>query len=98
MFLKNTSARLITIRTKSGESFKVLPGKNPDTEVPHEHCQSDFVKALIDNGSLIVTRDDEPESEFDGMSKDDLIALCEVKGIEVNSRDTVKALIARLSE
>lgn len=98
MFLKNTSARLITIRTKSGESFKVLPGKNPDTEVPGEHCQSDFVKALIDNGSLIVTRDDEPKSEFDGMSKDDLIALCEVKGIEVNSRDTVKALIARLSE
>lgn len=98
MFLKNTSARLITIRTKSGESFKVLPGKNPETEVPGEHCQSDFVKALIDNGSLIVTRDDEPKSEFDGMSKDDLISLCEVKGIEVNSRDTVKALIARLSE
>jgi hypothetical protein len=32
------------------------------------------------------------------MSKDDLIALCEVKEIETNSRDTVKTLIAKLSE
>tara|TARA_R110002033_G_scaffold64766_4_gene115699 strand:+ start:22330 stop:22635 length:306 start_codon:yes stop_codon:yes gene_type:complete len=101
MLLKNTSARLITVRTLSGESYKILPGNNPDTEVPRDACQSDFVKALIANGDLIVTSDDEPEevvSEFDGMSKDDLIALCEVKEIETNSRDTVKTLIAKLSE
>lgn len=100
MFLKNTNARLITIRTAE-KSYKILPGNNPDTEVPRADCESDFVKALIANGDLVVTRDDEPEvveSEFDGMSKDDLIALCEVKEIEVNSRDTVKTLIAKLSE
>jgi hypothetical protein len=96
MLLKNASARLITIRTLSGESYKVLPGNNPDTEIPRDACQSDFVKALIANDDLIVTSDD--ESEFDGMSKDDLIALCEVKEIETNSRDTVKTLIAKLSE
>ena len=111
MFLKNTTARLITIRTLSGESYKILPGNNPDAEVPRDACQSDFVKALIANGDLIVTNDDEPDevvtsddepdevvNEFDGMSKDDLIALCEVKEIETNSRDTVKTLIAKLSE
>jgi hypothetical protein len=100
MFLKNTNARLITIRTAE-QSYKILPGNNPDTEVPRADCESDFVKALIANGDLVVTRDDEPEveeSEFDDMSKDDLIALCEVKEIEVSSRDTVKTLIAKLSE
>lgn len=98
MFLKNTNARLITIRTLSGESYKILPGNNPDVEVPRADCESDFVKALIANGDLVVTRDDEPVlSEFDDMSKDDLIALCENKAIEVNSRDTVKTLIAKLS-
>ena len=70
MFLKNTNARLITIRTAE-KSYKILPGNNPDTEVPRADCESDFVKALIANGDLVVTRDDEPEvveSEFDGMS------------------------------
>ena len=98
MLLKNTNARLITIRTAT-QSYKILPGNNPDTDVPHEACQSDFVKALIANGDLVVTSDEEIEtqtSEFDGMSKADLIALCEVKEIETNSRDTKETLIAKL--
>lgn len=95
MLLKNTNARLITIRTAE-KSYQVLPGNNPDTEVPLDACQSDFVKALIANGDLIVTSDDEPTSEFDGMTKKDLLALCEVESIETNSRDTVDDLIAKL--
>ena len=97
MFLKNTTARLISIRTLSGETYKVLPGNNPDAEVPRDACQSDFVKALIANGDLIVTRDEEPvESEYAGMSKADLQALCEAKGIEFVKRDTAEELIAKL--
>ena len=107
MFLKNTTARLISIRTLSGESYKILPGNNPDAEVPRDACQSDFVKALIANGDLIVTRDEEPvvvepvvvepvESEYAGMSKADLQALCEAKGIEFVKRDTAEELIAKL--
>ena len=97
MFLKNTTARLISIRTLSGETYKVLPGNNPDAEVPRDACQSDFVKALIANGDLIVTRDVEPEeSEYAGMSKADLQALCEAKGIEFVKRDTAEELIAKL--
>ena len=97
MFLKNTTARLISIRTLNGETYKVLPGNNPDAEVPRDACQSDFVKALIANGDLIVTRDDEPvESEYAGMSKADLQALCEAKGIEFVKRDTAEELIAKL--
>ena len=97
MFLKNTTARLISIRTLSGETYKVLPGNNPDAEVPRDACQSDFVKALIANGDLIVTHDVEPvESEYAGMSKADLQALCEAKGIEFVKRDTAEELIAKL--
>ena len=96
MFLKNTTARLISIRTLSGESYKILPGNNPDAEVPRDACQSDFVKALIANGGLVVTSDDEPESEYAGMSKADLQALCEAKGIEFVKRDTAEELIAKL--
>ena len=98
MFLKNTTARLISIRTLSGESYKILPGNNPDAEVPRDACQSDFVKALIANGGLVVTSDDEPESEYAGMSKADLQALCEAKGIEFVKRDTAEELIAKLDD
>ncbi|QDP56535.1 MAG: hypothetical protein Tp118SUR00d2C21406351_41 [Prokaryotic dsDNA virus sp.] len=54
MLLKNNSARLITVNKSLDVKYDILPGKNPAVEVPCELCKSDFVKSLINNGSLIV--------------------------------------------
>lgn len=60
MLLKNNSARLITVngslneKGERTEKYQIKPGKNPAVEVPDELCKSDFVKSLIDNGSLIA--------------------------------------------
>lgn len=66
MLLRNHSARLITVNGRNAagviESFKVLPGDNPATEVPDAYCKSDFVKHLIKIGDLSVMQA-EPEDE-----------------------------------
>jgi len=60
MLLKNKSARLITINgplNEKGErtaKYQIKPGKNPAVEVPNGYCKSDFVKSLIDSGSLVA--------------------------------------------
>ncbi len=60
MLLKNNSARLITVNgplNEKGErsvKYQIKPGKNPSVEVPDELCKSDFVKSLIDSGSLVA--------------------------------------------
>lgn len=99
MLLRNTAARLITINGAFSngvrvEEYQIKPGNNPAVEVPDNLCDSDFVRALIADGSLQVIA--QVTSEYDTMAKADLIALCESRGIETNSRDTVKILAAKL--
>lgn len=106
MLLKNQVARLITINGEfeNGQrvkAYQIKPGNNPAVEVPNELCENAFVKALIADGSLLVLSEDDASvsaapSEYDGMSKSDLVALCEAQDIEVVARDTAKTLIAKL--
>lgn len=96
MLLKNKSARLITINgTGKNEKYQIKCGSNPAVEVPDTLCKSAFVKALLKDGSLVPhveldEDDDEPKS------KAELIAECEMLGIETNSRDTVKSLTEKI--
>lgn len=103
MLLKNNKARLITINGKmvNGErntAYQIKPGDNPSVEVPNELCDNAFVKSLIADGSLTVMDASTPDesSEYDDMSKADLVALCEAQDIEVGARDTKADLIAKL--
>lgn len=106
MLLKNQVARLITINGKfeNGQrvkAYQIKPGNNPAVEVPNELCENTFVKTLIADGSLLVQCEDDASvstapSEYDGMSKSDLVALCEAQGIDVAARDTKFDLIAKL--
>lgn len=106
MLLKNQVARLITINGEfeNGQrvkAYQIKPGNNPSVEVPNELCENAFVKALIADGSLLVQCEDDASvsatpSQYDDMSKSDLVALCEAQEIEVVARDTVKTLIAKL--
>ena len=100
MLLKNTGKRLITIHG-GDKSYRILPGHNPSVNVPYELCTKAFAKALIENGELTAMSEPdpiEPESEYLSMSKSDLVALCELNGIEVVDRDTVKILISKLEK
>ena len=63
MLLKNNAKRLITINTV-GRSYDILPGLNPSVSVPDEVCKTDYVKALINCGDLIVqVEDDSPAAK-----------------------------------
>lgn len=100
MLLKNTGKRLITIHG-GDKSYRILPGHNPPVNVPYELCTKTFAKALIENGELTPMSEPdpiEPDSKYSGMSKSDLIALCELQEIEVVERDTVKILISKLEK
>lgn len=58
MFVKNNAARLITVSVIINgvtQDFPILPGENPAVEIPDAAAKLDFVKALIENGSLIET-------------------------------------------
>ena len=116
MLLKNNSARLITINGQLNEKgertvkYQIKPGKNPAVEVPDDLCKSDFVKSLIDSGSLVAQSGsvealaDLPdadgasgdESLYADFDKAQLIAQCEARDIEVGSRDTKNDLVAKL--
>lgn len=112
MLLKNNSARLITVNGSLNEKgeriakYQIKPGKNPAVEVPDELCKSDFVKALVDNGSLIAQSAmvetvqpedvDSVDSLYTDFDKAQLVAQCEARGIEVGSRDTKNDLVAKL--
>jgi len=114
MLLKNTKARLITINGKfengsRSAAYQIKPGKNPSVEVPNELCDCAFVQALIEDGSLVVESeddvtlvdvvdDDTDADSYADMSKTDIVALCEARDIEVNSRDTKAELVSKLQD
>lgn len=87
MLLKNAAARLITVNHREEDgtviSYDILPGDNPAVEVPKTHAQSDFVKANIANGSLIVLAAD---TEDDADELDDLREQAKALGIKVDKR------------
>ena len=66
MLLKNTKARLITIRDTATKFYRVLPGNNPAVEVPNRLCEMAFAKALIESGELRV---DSKEDVIEGATK-----------------------------
>ena len=69
MFLRNMSARLVTINVKGHEPIQIKPGDNPAVEVPDEALKLDFVKHLRKERILIeeiprgVDLDDDEDDE-----------------------------------
>lgn len=94
------------------EKYQVKPGNNPSVEVPDHLCKTAFVKALIASGALAEVQgdpskpdlpepkpkngDDGVESLYADFDKSQLVAQCEARDIEVNSRDTKATLTVKL--
>lgn len=108
--LKNNAAKLITLNaphvtteleTKYPEKYKLLPA-GPAVEVPQTIADTAYVKALIKTGDVSIEQgsvsapvESEP-SEYDDMTKTELVDMAETMEIEVSSRDTKAELIAKL--
>lgn len=71
------------------QGTQIKPGKNPAVEIPDEVCKSKFVKSLINSGDLIVVLDEDNDGDTDDdlskKTKDELIAIAEMMGLEVSS-------------
>lgn len=109
MLLKNNSQRLITINVplfkEDGKTFhkyqgtQIKPGKNPAVEIPDDACNNKFVKSLIKTGDLIVVLDEDNDGDIDDdlskKTKDELIAIAEMMGLETSG--TKAQLIDRIN-
>ena len=80
VFLKNTSARRITINVSKGESYEFLPAGD-NVSVPELALESAFVKSLIADGSLVNMGPDTSSDE-----RASLIAQAELLGIPYDKR------------
>lgn len=78
------TARLITVNHE-GESYEIVPGGagSVAVDVPNSIAKSPFVKALVEDGSLILSdvTEDEPEDDLDALREE-----AEKLGIKVDKR------------
>lgn len=92
------TARKITVNITEGESYDFLPGGQdaPPAEVPNYVVDHHFVKALVENGSLIVVSNEPDVDADDGL--DLLRAQAEALGIKVDKRWKAEKLQAAIEE
>ena len=99
MFVKSNAKRLITIND-SDKSYQVKPGQVDPTEVPDTCKKLKFVKALLTTGDLVEVAAPsqvvQAESEYDDMTKAELIELAETMGVDVVARDSKADIIAKI--
>lgn len=71
------------------QGTKILPGNNPAVEIPDDVCDNKFVKSLIKTGDLLVVLDEDNDGDTDDdlskKTKDELIAIAEMMGLEAKS-------------
>lgn len=99
MFLKNISARLVTVNPGA---IQIKPGNNPAVELPDEIANSAFVKLLIKEGILIEEKrpatavDEEVGDGLDEMTKADLFDYAESLGADVKSSMNKSEIIEQI--
>lgn len=110
--LKNKAKKLITLNaphettnteTRMGKKYKLMPAGEA-VDVPQSIADLPYTKALIKTGDIEVVSggaSSEPEptndpSEYDDMSKAELMDMAEAMEIEVSSRDNKAEIIAKL--
>lgn len=97
MFLKNISARLVTVNPGA---IQIKPGNNPAVELSDEIANSAFVKLLIKEGILIEEK--RPVASVDDgtnlytMSKGALKDYAELLDIKVKSAWGIPELIEQI--
>lgn len=107
MLLKNNAKCLITINGPlvngmRSVAYDIKPGDNPAVEVPDELCDSDFVKAMIDNGHLIaMSQRAAPAAAKSSNEVEALQAQCDLLKIQYDKRwgaDKLKEAIDKASK
>lgn len=98
MLLKNKSARLITV-----DGIRLVPGAV--VNLPEKLAKNKFVLKLIDKGELVDAAQTEADAKpkkqpakkgktVDDMTKEELVAYAEGKGIDLTGADDKASVLA----
>ena len=104
MFLRNMSARLVTINVPGHDPIQIKPGENPAVEVPDEALKLDFVKHLRKERILIqevprgVDLDDDGDIDEDDEELAQLQAEALSLGMDFKESWAVSTLKRKISE
>lgn len=104
MYLRNMSARLVTINLSSGAAIQIKPGDNPAVEVPDEALKLDFVKHLRRERILVeeiprgVDLDDDGDVDEDDEELAQLQAEALSLGMEFKETWAASTLKRKISE
>lgn len=97
MFVKNHTARVITINVKGEKPCRTLPGNHPPVPISKKAAESEFAKDCIKRGWLSIvnveTVDDEPKTEKEQLAED-----LEALGVEVKSSWTIAKMKEELEK
>lgn len=95
MLVKNTTARILTVNVKKGQSYRVLPGNHPAVEISKEAEKLEFTKDLLKRGWL---KEVEAQEEKQPTEKEQLKEDLEALGVEVKSSWTVAQMKENLEK
>lgn len=95
MYVKNLSARLITVNSESA-STKLKPGSKEAVKLSKAQAETAFVASLIERGELIEVAGPKVEPAAD--EKAELIADLESLGVGVDARWGIDRLKKELEE
>lgn len=84
MFLRNMSARLVTINVKGKDPIQIKPGDNPAVEVPDEALKLDFVKHLRKERILVEELPSGVDLDDDGDIDEDDEELAQLQAEAIN--------------
>ena len=100
MFVKNNSARVITINVKGEKPYRTLPGNHPPVEISEKAAKTEFAKDCFKRGwlSVVDVKDVDDDGDKPKTEKEQLTEDVEVLGVEVKSSWTIKQLKEKRAE
>ncbi|WP_341232376.1 hypothetical protein [uncultured Methylophaga sp.] len=85
MFVKNQTARVITINVKGEKPCRTLPGNHPPVEISEKAAKTEFAKDCFKRGwlSLVNLESTDDDGDKPKTEKEQLTEDLEVLGVEV---------------
>lgn len=100
MYVKNTSARMITVNAGKF-STKIVPGSNESFKLSKEQAETAFVESLLSRGELVevaAPKGEKQEEATDGLTKEELQEQLDALNVGYDKRSGVAKLQELLDE
>jgi hypothetical protein len=89
MFVKNHTARVITINVKGEKPCRTLPGNHPPVEISEKAAKTEFAKDCFKRGWLSVVDVKDVDEDAPKTEKEQLTEDLEALGVEVKKSWTI---------